>query len=83
MFAALLLASSAPSSQMDYNLTRLMGSDWRDVMEGDFLAAAKDVNDGYMPGERALFFCVCVWGGGGIKGMETEEQCLHMCLRGS
>ena len=45
------MARMSPAERLEYNNTRLMGADWREQMEQDFLDAAKEVQDGYNTGE--------------------------------
>lgn len=47
---AMRMARMSPAERLEYHNTRLMGADWREQMEQDFLDAAKEVQDGYITG---------------------------------
>ncbi len=36
---------------MEYHNTKMLGKDWREQMEQDFIDAAREVQDGYITGE--------------------------------
>ena len=42
--------ASCPVWQIEYHYSRLLGTDWREQMEADFLEAAREVQDGLLTG---------------------------------
>lgn len=51
---ALRLAKLPLKDQMDARMEDLLGADWQQQMEADFLEAAKEVHDGYITGEVTM-----------------------------